>query len=93
MNEADWQAQIKDAARTFGWLYYHTRYSFGSDKGWPDTALIRPPRLVLAELKTERGKLTADQAVMLEALKQCTSVEAYVWRPGELDDVVLRALR
>ena len=63
------------------------------DPGFPDLVLARPdpkaPRLILAELKTERGRLTAAQQVWQEALGDAEhrDWEYYTWRPGQLDEI------
>ncbi len=100
MSEDDLLKSVKELATIFGWWFYHPRYSFGSSKGWPDVALIRPPRFILAELKTDKGKLTVQQAQVIELLKDCTEnrdgcwspLEVYVWRPADLD-AITRLLR
>lgn len=85
-------AQIVDLARTFGWAAYHPYLSVRSAPGWPDLALVRPPRLVLAELKSERGKVSVHQQHWLDLLGACDGVEVYVWRPSDLD-IAVRVLR
>ena len=65
-----------------------THWSIHSDAGWPDLALVRPPRFIAAELKSDRGQLTDDQAQWLDLLDACAGVEAYVWRPADWDRVV-----
>lgn len=57
-------------------LIYHPRYSLGSEPGWPDLTLIRRAdrRLVFAELKAERGVLSARQAEVLDLLR-CLEVD------------------
>lgn len=52
-------------------LIYHPRYSLGSEPGWPDLVLARriDRRLIFAELKTEKGVLSARQAEVLELLR------------------------
>ena len=81
--ERAFQAQVEQLARTTSWLVYHARDSRRSEPGFPDVALARPPRLILAELKTEAGRLTAAQRRWLEALKAVTTTEAAVWRPSD----------
>ena len=61
MPESDALAFIKDAARTFGWLYWHQRpaYEHGKyasaiqgDSGFPDCVLCHPAgALIFAEVK------------------------------------------
>lgn len=52
--------------------------------GMPDLLLIRRPRVVWAELKSDRGKLTAAQLAMLTELRACGQ-EAYLWHPKDFD--------
>ena len=86
--EADWQATVVDLARLAEWAVYHTRDSRGSEPGFPDLVLVRPPRLVVAELKTARGKLRREQRVWLHLLAGVPGVEVKCWRPADWADVV-----
>jgi hypothetical protein len=87
LTEKDWQRQVVDLAKTFRWTHYHPYLSIRSPRGWPDLALCRPPRLVLAELKSEKGKTSPAQDHWIELLRACDGVEVYVWRPADFDDV------
>ena len=49
--------------------------------------MVRPPRLILAELKTDRGKVTSHHAELLELLGACPGVETYLWRPADFDTI------
>lgn len=49
--------------------------------GWPDLALLRDSRLVFAEVKSLRCKVTPAQETWLQALARVPGVETYVWRP------------
>lgn len=80
--------QVIDLARTFGWRDYHPYLSIHSARGWPDLALCRPPRLVLAELKSEKGKVSSAQQEWLDLLRECPGLEVFVWRPSDFDDIV-----
>lgn len=72
------EAQLLDAvlgtprrpgiALALGWRGYHTHRSQHSPAGFPDLCLVKGGRLVFAELKTERGKTTAEQDGWLEDL-------------------------
>lgn len=81
-------AQVVDLARLRGWATYHPFLSIHSPRGWPDLVLCRPPRLVLAELKSEKGKVSPDQERWLEMLGACDGVEAFLWRPSDFDRIV-----
>ncbi len=83
MREEDWEQTIEQAARLLGWLVYHTYDSRHSAPGFPDLCLVRPPRLIFAELKTEAGQLSRDQRLWLDNLAACPMVETYVWRPSD----------
>jgi hypothetical protein len=97
VSEADWQRTVVETAEALGWVVCHTRRSFGGMgqgwvtattlKGWPDLVLIRPPRLVFAELKKESGRLTDDQRRVLELLSKCDGAETHVWRPSDWHEV------
>jgi len=58
------------AAPPIDGLIYHPRYSLGSEPGWPDLTLVRrrDRRLIFAELKAEKGRLSARQAEVLNLL-------------------------
>lgn len=82
LTEKDWQAQVVQLAHTLGYRHYHPLRSKGSPAGWPDLALCRD-RLVLLELKTETGTVSAAQADWIRALHHA-GAEIYVARPRHL---------
>lgn len=94
ITEAVWQSHVLGYARQLGWpLRYHTRFSMGSKAGFPDLVFVRPPRLILAELKSDTGKVTPAQEVWLATLARVTRPpEVYLWRPSDRD-AVLEILR
>ena len=108
MNEADFQRQVLDLARLGGWRVAHFRPAqtakgwrtpVGADgAGFPDLVLTRPPELIFAELKAEKGRTTPEQEAWLGDLRvvaQCIMlndedeipVQVYVWRPSDFDEV------
>lgn len=87
LTEKQWQAQVTDYAHLMRWHTYHAFLSIHSPRGWPDLALVRPPRLILAEMKSEKGKATPAQQEWLQLLEGCPGVETYVWRPSDWPDV------
>ncbi len=102
ISEKAWQTTILDLAKLGGWRSYHTFDSRRSTAGFPDLVLVRPPELIFAELKAEKGKTTPEQEAWLEDLgvvAQCIllnqdslggdeiPVQVYVWRPSDFDDV------
>ncbi len=78
MSEKEWQDQVIKLATRLGWMCYHTWNSQHSAKGFPDTVMIRRNRLIVAELKSEKGTLTLPQTLWLEAFRSC-NIETYVW--------------
>ena len=74
ISEKQFENQIKDLAKIFGWRYYHTWRSIHSPAGFPDIVMVRPPRLLFAELKAQDGKLSPEQESWLDDLKECIKV-------------------
>jgi len=87
LSEKAFLQQVTGLASILGWHTYHPWLSIHSPRGWPDLALVRPPRLILAELKTAKGKVSESQERWAELLKACPGVEYYLWRPADIDEV------
>lgn len=88
-NEAHFQRSVERAAAALGWRTYHTRFSKGSDKGFPDLVLVKPPgRILFFELKTGRRKLTVEQRAWIDDLNRCPGVRAFEVRPEQWDWVL-----
>jgi hypothetical protein len=81
-------AHFRAARTTTGW---RTPVS-GDGAGYPDLTLVRPPELLIVELKAERGKLSAAQREWLQALDMC-GVEIAVWRPRDWPAIEERLTR
>jgi hypothetical protein len=70
---------------------YETPYS--GMKGFMDYLAIRPPRIVVAEIKGFNGKLTDEQQEWFDLWTQCQlvenqwNVEVYLWRPGDFLEI------
>ena len=88
LKEKQFQAQVVKAARLYGWVALSTWNSKHSPAGEPDLRLIRPPRVVFAELKTENGRVTPAQREVMRLLSLCPGVEVYLWRPSDWDEIV-----
>ena len=92
MLEAELQANVIDLAQVLGWRVVHFRPAQtskgwrtavqGDGKGYPDLTLLRGNRGIAAELKSARGKVTAEQAAWLGAFL-ATGWEVHVWRPAD----------
>jgi len=94
VSEREWHNTVTEAAALQGWTVFWTQQSgpgkgkgAHSPPGEPDLRIIRPPRVIFAELKKQDGKATPEQEEALALLAQCPGVEAYLWRPGDWDDV------
>lgn len=94
ISERDLQATVVGMARGYGWMVYgvleQSRYAKRLSKGYPDLTLVREGRLILAELKSEKGKLTPEQQQWLDTFLRYGQehdgcCEVYVWRPSQLD--------
>lgn len=87
----DWLPVVMRDLRAHGWKVHHMRGAKGDDRGYPDIHAVHTVtgRTVIAELKTETGKLTRDQAEWLVAFAK--RGEVYIWRPrdhAEILDVI-----
>lgn len=96
MLEKDWQSRVVDLAMLMGYRIAHFRpaqtakgwrTAMSGSPGWPDLVLLRPPRLILAELKV-KAKVGPDQQEWLDQLGAVPGVEVYTWRPADWDDVI-----
>ncbi len=84
MSEAAWMGRVLDLARLRGWkAIHHPDSRRVTEPGLPDLILVRPPRLVMVELKSASGVLRPAQINMLAALKLCPGVETCLWRPAD----------
>src|SRR6266536_911398 len=94
VSEAEFQRAVVEAAHLFGWRIAHfraamTRHGWrtpvaADGAGFPDCILVRGPRLLAVELKSETGQLRDEQRAWLAALAE-TSAEVYTWRPSSWD--------
>ena len=50
--------------------------------------LLKPPRLIFAELKDEKAEPRDSQILWLETLAEIEGVEVFLWRPQDWDMVL-----
>jgi hypothetical protein len=92
LTEAAFQRTVIECAKLHGWLVHHTRPGrtakgwrtpIQGDAGFPDLVLCHPRRglILLVELKTDCGRLTAEQERWRLALSRC--VWWATWRPRD----------
>ena len=94
MAEAVLYEAVRAHLKAFGWRWYHTRDSRGSNAGFPDIVATRGNGfgpLLFIELKREKGKETSEQIAWREALTGAGGeshtpygAKAFVWRPSDL---------
>ena len=86
MTEKQWQSQVVQLAKQWGWRVFHPYLSI---KSAPDLHLSHEARrqVIYAELKREKGKLTERQGEYLDHLRACGQ-QVFVWRPSDLDEVI-----
>ena len=97
VSEQDLFNQILDLAHIYHWRCAHFRPAMtergwrtavaGDGAGYPDLCMVRLTRVLYAELKSEKGKVTEEQQEWLDALKQTGKVEVYVWRPSDFYEI------
>jgi hypothetical protein len=88
VTEAELQEFVREAAGYRGWIYHHETDSRRSTAGLPDCILVRAPRVIFAELKTEIGRVSQAQQAWLDELELCKGVEVYLWRPSMLTEIL-----
>ena len=91
ISELKFQDTIFEYVALRGWRCYHVTNVKGRLRGpgavgFPDLVLLRPPRLIFAELKNEVRGITAEQFLWLEALQK-TEAEVYLWRPSDWPEI------
>lgn len=90
--EKDFQESVCHAARLYGWKIYSVPDSRrASLAGYPDLTMwhTSKERLIFAELKREKGRVSLAQDTVLEELRQLPQVEVYVWRPSMWNEIVM----
>ncbi len=101
ISEKDFLKQVIDAGHLFGWLAVHFRHALQRDgkyltpvqadaAGFPDLILVHPiqKRIIWAELKSEKGRVSDKQFEWIKALAKAGQKEVFVWKPSDFDDVV-----
>ena len=97
IREDEWQDTVVQAAQLLGWRVAHFRTARTKDgwrtpvaadgKGFPDLVLVGHGRLIVAELKSNTGRVTAEQQAWLDALT-AAGIETHVWRPRDWHHVL-----
>jgi hypothetical protein len=101
--ERQFQAQVIQLARLFGWRVAHFRAAqsqrgawmtpvAADGCGWPDLSMVKrlpdgTARLLFVELKSARGVLREEQKAWLGLLRLVPAVEVYCWKPKDWDQI------
>ncbi len=88
VSEKAFQVQIVRLAKLRDWLVYYTWRSKHSPAGFPDLVLVKGRRLLFVECKREKGKLTPDQEIWIDALKETSCCKVFLWRPGDWPQII-----
>lgn len=96
--ERDFSIAIREYAEGNGWLCEYRfrsavklsngQYRGTGPAGFPDMTLVRNGRLVMAELKAERGTIRPEQQAWLTALAEVPGVSSYLWKPSDSSTVM-----
>jgi len=92
MSERELCFAVIEAAKLLGWRVAHfhdSRRDVGGGvlvgdrdaAGFPDLVMVKYERLLFVELKSENGRLSAQQTAWIEELSPLA--ECYVWRPSD----------
>jgi len=103
VTEAEFQSQIIEVARLYGWKVAHFRPAqirpgrwatpIQGDAGFPDLVLAHQERgVIFAELKKEKGRLSIGQVAWVRTLL-AAGADAYVWFPSDLPNIINRLSR
>lgn len=92
VTEADFTSAVIALAQYRQWQVTHFRPAW-SERGWrtalqgdagfPDLVLARNGVVIIAELKTEKGRVTQVQAAWASALGECYRL----WRPSMMEAI------
>ncbi len=95
VSESDFQRTLVEFLQVKGWLVHaerHARTKDGKwmtpiqgDKGFPDLIATKGTRLIVAELKSDTGRVSFEQYEWLETLGK--SVAVYIWRPSDWEQI------
>ena len=98
ITEQAFMQQVIDLARWYKWRVAHFRPAMTKQGRWvtavqadgigfPDLVMCRSTRLIFAELKSEKGKVTKEQTDWFFALTLVRFVEVHIWRPRDIDEI------
>ena len=99
ISEKDFQRTVVEYCHALGYLVFHQidmgfkdpetgrqSYSRRIGPGFPDLVIAGHGRVIFAELKSEKGKLSKDQQAWLQLLSDAGE-KWFVWRPSDWSNI------
>lgn len=107
MKESDFATYVEDLLRLYRWRWVHYRPA-RTEKGWRtaltghkgllDYIAVRPPRLLVFEIKGDKGKVSSEEQEWIDDLIGCYTIDAFsttkwgvpevkVWYPKDFDEL------
>jgi hypothetical protein len=87
--EKEFQDRVASLARIHKWKCYSVPDSRRATlSGFPDLTLFRNGRLIFAELKREKGRVSPAQKDIMDELAKIPCASVYLWRPSNWDEII-----
>lgn len=97
ISESVFTAQVIKLAQVFKWRVAHFRPAMdkhgrwktavqGDGAGFPDLIMVRQERVLVAELKSAKGKPSREQLLWISGFL-VAGVEAFIWKPSDINDI------
>lgn len=88
ISEKDFAQTVVETAEALGWTVWRTWRSDHSPSGEPDLRMAHPVlrRVIWAELKSYKGRLTAAQQQSIETL-MAAGATVFIWRPTDWEEI------
>ncbi len=91
-NEEAFTDAVIDLAKMYGFLVHHDRGDMRrriqGHVGFPDVVCVNKDRLIVAELKHGKNKVTPEQRKWLDAFEWPGCCESYVWYSSDWDAIL-----
>ncbi|GAA1337225.1 VRR-NUC domain-containing protein [Arthrobacter roseus] len=95
ITERRFQSTVQNLMTAYKWKWFHAPDNRpvngriqGVKAGFPDLIAVRGQRVIVAELKTETGRVSEDQKEWL-FLFDHAGITSYVWRPRDTEAIKL----
>lgn len=99
-SEKEFQNAVVDYAHLNGWLVHHARAAqvregkwvtpIQGDAGFPDLVMARYGKIVFAELKSKKGRLSQAQKEWRDIIDTAVDQDRlfwFEWRPSDWDEI------